>query len=126
VTGAEVVQNAHDFPITRKNTAGIPSRQSASVAAIEEATRHFEGAAYVVKAVRDFLDNEGFTLCDTPIFTPAACEGTTPCSKLIILATRKPISRNQVSFITKLPLPPLAKSIPLAHVPLKNQRRADI
>jgi asparaginyl-tRNA synthetase len=31
----------------------------------------------VVKAVRDFLDNDGFTLADTPIFTPAACEGTT-------------------------------------------------
>src|SRR5204862_1422740 len=28
-------------------------------------------------AVRDFLDNDGLTLCDTPIFTPAACEGTT-------------------------------------------------
>ncbi len=31
----------------------------------------------VVKAVRDFLDEQGFTLVDTPIFTPAACEGTT-------------------------------------------------
>jgi asparaginyl-tRNA synthetase len=31
----------------------------------------------VVKAVRDFLDDSGFTLVDTPIFTPAACEGTT-------------------------------------------------
>src|SRR5205814_5469290 len=31
----------------------------------------------VVKAVRDFLDNDGFTLCDTPIFRPAECEGTT-------------------------------------------------
>ena len=30
-----------------------------------------------VKAVRDFFDEEGFTLVDTPIFTPAACEGTT-------------------------------------------------
>lgn len=30
-----------------------------------------------VKAVRDFFDNNGFTLIDTPIFTPAACEGTT-------------------------------------------------
>ncbi len=29
-----------------------------------------------VKAVRDFFDKEGFTLIDTPIFTPAACEGT--------------------------------------------------
>jgi len=33
--------------------------------------------ARFVKAVRDFFDNNGFTLIDTPIFTPAACEGTT-------------------------------------------------
>ncbi|PYR95777.1 MAG: asparagine--tRNA ligase [Acidobacteria bacterium] len=31
----------------------------------------------IIKAVRDFFDNDGFTLCDTPILTPAACEGTT-------------------------------------------------
>jgi asparaginyl-tRNA synthetase len=31
----------------------------------------------VVKAIRDFLDQRGFTLVDAPIFTPAACEGTT-------------------------------------------------
>jgi asparaginyl-tRNA synthetase len=31
----------------------------------------------VIHAVRDFLNNQGFTLADTPIFTPAACEGTT-------------------------------------------------
>ena len=31
----------------------------------------------VIRAVRDFLDNNGFTLVDTPILTPAACEGTT-------------------------------------------------
>jgi len=31
----------------------------------------------VIKAVRDYFDSNGFTLCDTPIFTPAACEGTT-------------------------------------------------
>ncbi|MCS6954100.1 MAG: asparagine--tRNA ligase [Bryobacterales bacterium] len=31
----------------------------------------------VVKAIRDYFDSHGFTLCDTPIFTPAACEGTT-------------------------------------------------
>src|SRR5574342_1008151 len=30
----------------------------------------------VVKAIRDFLDGRGFTLVDAPIFTPAACEGT--------------------------------------------------
>ena len=31
----------------------------------------------VVKGMRDYLDSNGFTLVDTPIFTPAACEGTT-------------------------------------------------
>jgi asparaginyl-tRNA synthetase len=31
----------------------------------------------VVKATRDYFDSNGFTLVDTPIFTPAACEGTT-------------------------------------------------
>ena len=31
----------------------------------------------VIKAIRDYFDSHGFTLVDTPIFTPAACEGTT-------------------------------------------------
>lgn len=33
--------------------------------------------AEVAKAIRDYLDGRGFTLVDAPIFTPAACEGTT-------------------------------------------------
>jgi asparaginyl-tRNA synthetase len=31
----------------------------------------------IIRAVRDFFDDRGFTLVDTPIFTPSACEGTT-------------------------------------------------
>jgi asparaginyl-tRNA synthetase len=31
----------------------------------------------VIKAIRDYFDSHGFVLVDTPIFTPAACEGTT-------------------------------------------------
>jgi asparaginyl-tRNA synthetase len=31
----------------------------------------------VIRACRDYFDNQGFTLIDTPIFTPNACEGTT-------------------------------------------------
>ena len=31
----------------------------------------------IIKACRDFFDDRGFTLVDAPIFTPAACEGTT-------------------------------------------------
>ena len=31
----------------------------------------------IINAVRDFFNDRGFILADTPIFTPAACEGTT-------------------------------------------------
>src|SRR5216684_4499968 len=78
VTGAEVIQNAHDFPITPKEHGPeflldnrhlwLRSKKQHAILKV----RHT-----VVKAVRDFLDSDGFTLCDTPIFTPAACEGTT-------------------------------------------------
>src|SRR5258706_11780687 len=78
VIGAEVVQNAHDFPITPKEHGPeflldnrhlwLRSKKQHAILKV----RHT-----VVKAVRDFLDSDGFTLCDTPIFTPAACEGTT-------------------------------------------------
>jgi len=33
--------------------------------------------AEVIRAIRDWLDEHGFTNMDTPILTPAACEGTT-------------------------------------------------
>jgi asparaginyl-tRNA synthetase len=33
--------------------------------------------ATIIKAIRDWLDSNGFILMDTPILTPAACEGTT-------------------------------------------------
>ena len=33
--------------------------------------------AEIIKAARDFFDDRGFTLTDSPILTPAACEGTT-------------------------------------------------
>jgi asparaginyl-tRNA synthetase len=32
--------------------------------------------AEIISAIRDFFDGRGFTLVDTPIFTPSACEGT--------------------------------------------------
>jgi asparaginyl-tRNA synthetase len=33
--------------------------------------------AEAIRAAREFMDGQGYTLTDTPIFTPAACEGTT-------------------------------------------------
>ena len=43
----------------------------------------------VIKAVRDYFDNNGFTLVDTPIFTPAACEGTTTLFEVELLRRRQ-------------------------------------
>ena len=78
VTGAEVVQDAEGYPITPKEHGTeflmdhrhlwIRSRRQHAVLKV----RHT-----VVSAVRDFLNRDGFILCDTPILTPAACEGTT-------------------------------------------------
>jgi asparaginyl-tRNA synthetase len=75
---AEVLDEVHDYPITPKEHGTeflmdhrhlwLRSRRQHAVLKV----RHT-----VVKAVRDFLDNDGFTLADAPIFTPAACEGTT-------------------------------------------------
>lgn len=30
----------------------------------------------IIRAIRNFFDDQGFTLVDAPVFTPAACEGT--------------------------------------------------
>jgi asparaginyl-tRNA synthetase len=78
VTGLEVIQNAHEYPITPKEHGTeflmdnrhlwIRSKKQNAVLKV----RHT-----VVKAVRDFFDENGFILADTPVFTPAACEGTT-------------------------------------------------
>ena len=78
VTGLTVVHATHDFPITPKEHGTeflmehrhlwLRSQRQHAIMRIRHA---------VVKAVRDFLDDSGFTLVDTPIFTPAACEGTT-------------------------------------------------
>ena len=78
VTGAEILQQVHDYPITPKEHGTeflmdhrhlwLRSRRQHAVLKV----RHT-----VVQAVRNFLDQDGFTLADSPIFTPAACEGTT-------------------------------------------------
>ncbi len=38
--------------------------------------------ATIVRAIRDYFDNNGFLLVDAPILTPAACEGTTTLFEL--------------------------------------------
>jgi len=78
VTGLAVLQAVHDYPITPKEhgTAFLMEQRHLWLRSQRQhaviRVRHA-----VVKAVRDYLDEQGFTLVDTPIFTPAACEGTT-------------------------------------------------
>jgi len=78
VTDFKIVQVAENYPITPKEhgTAFLmenrhlwlrSSRQHAIIKIRHE----------VIKACRDYFDDLGFTLVDTPIFTPNACEGTT-------------------------------------------------
>ena len=78
VAGLDVVGRSSDYPITPKEHGvdylldrrhlWIRSRRQAAILRV----RH-----EVIDAIRDYLNTQGFVLTDTPIFTPAACEGTT-------------------------------------------------
>jgi asparaginyl-tRNA synthetase len=80
VEAVEVVQRVPDddpFPITRKEHGvdflmehrhlWIRTPRQSAILRIR---------AEIIKAARDYLDDNGFTLTDPPILTPAACEGT--------------------------------------------------
>ena len=74
----KVVGESHDYPITPKEHGvdylldrrhlWIRSERQQAILRV----RH-----EIINAVRDFFNDRGFVLTDTPIFTPAACEGTT-------------------------------------------------
>lgn len=78
VTDVEIVSIAESYPITPKEHGPeflldhrhlwIRSKMQHAILRV----RH-----EVIRAVRDYFDSHGFILADTPIFTPAACEGTT-------------------------------------------------
>ncbi len=78
VTDLKVVQIAEEYPIQPKEHGvdflldhrhlWIRSRRQWAVLRVR---------ATVIRAIRDWLDGHGFINMDTPIITPAACEGTT-------------------------------------------------
>ena len=78
VTGLKLVSDSQNFPISPKEHGvdflmdrrhlWIRSPRQQAILRV----RH-----EVINAVRDFFNERGFVLADTPIFTPAACEGTT-------------------------------------------------
>ncbi len=77
VTDLQVLQRAQDYPIQPKEHGveflmdhrhlWIRSQRQWAVLRVR---------ATVVRAIRDWLDDHGFVNMDTPILTPAACEGT--------------------------------------------------
>ena len=76
--GLEVVNEAHDYPITPKEHGVdyLMDRRHLWIRA-ERQTSILRVRHEIINAVRDFFNDQGFILADTPIFTPAACEGTT-------------------------------------------------
>jgi len=77
ITGLEVLQTAHDYPIQLKEHGvdflmdhrhlWIRSQRQWAVLRVR---------ATIIHAIRDWLDDHSFVNMDTPIITPAACEGT--------------------------------------------------
>jgi len=81
VTNVEVIQRVppeHPYPITPKEH-GVDFLMDHRHLWLRSARqRAILGVRHeIIKATRDYFDSRGFTLVDTPIFTPAACEGTT-------------------------------------------------
>jgi asparaginyl-tRNA synthetase len=74
----EVVSAAHDYPITPKEHGVdyLLDRRHLWIRS-ERQTAILRVRHEVIDAVRDFFNSQGFVLADTPVFTPAACEGTT-------------------------------------------------
>lgn len=74
----QILQIAHEYPITPKehgmeflmDRRHLWLRSSRQVAIMR--LRDF-----IIKGIRDFFSANGFILIDSPILTPAACEGTT-------------------------------------------------
>ncbi len=78
VKSLAVGQVAQDYPITPKEH-GIAFLLDHRHLWLRSARQHaiLRVRSEVIRACRDYFDGHGFTLLDAPIFTPAACEGTT-------------------------------------------------
>ncbi|HEY7914559.1 MAG TPA: asparagine--tRNA ligase [Blastocatellia bacterium] len=78
VKDLEIVHLAESYPITPKEH-GVEFLMDKRHLWLRSRRQHaiLTVRAEVIRAVRDYFDSNGFLLMDTPIFTPAACEGTT-------------------------------------------------
>ncbi|MBI2618952.1 MAG: asparagine--tRNA ligase [Ignavibacteriales bacterium] len=78
VTELELYQTAAEYPITPKEH-GVEFLVDRRHLWLRSARQHsiMRVRHRIIRAIRDFFDGRGFTLIDSPILTPAACEGTT-------------------------------------------------
>jgi asparaginyl-tRNA synthetase len=77
VDNLEVVSESAEYPITPKEH-GIDFLMENRHLWLRSKNQHaiMRVRATIIKACRDYFDNNGFILIDSPILTPAACEGT--------------------------------------------------
>jgi asparaginyl-tRNA synthetase len=77
VSDIAIIQIAKDYPITPKEH-GIEFLMDRRHLWLRSSRQHaiLRIRHQVIKAIREFFDGKGFLLLDAPIFTPAACEGT--------------------------------------------------
>jgi asparaginyl-tRNA synthetase len=73
----EIYQVASEYPITPKDH-GVEFLVDRRHLWLRSSRQHaiMRIRHRIIKAIRDFFDGRGFTLIDSPILTPAACEGT--------------------------------------------------
>ncbi|MCH2665626.1 asparagine--tRNA ligase [bacterium] len=78
VSAIEVIQAAEPYPITPKEhgTAFLMDHTHLWLRSSRQHTI-IRVRSTIIKACRDYYDENGFVLVDAPIFTPTACEGTT-------------------------------------------------
>jgi asparaginyl-tRNA synthetase len=78
VTDLAVVHPAEEYPITPKEH-GVAFLLDHRHLWVRSARQHavLRIRSEVVRACREYFDSRGFVLFDSPILTPAACEGTT-------------------------------------------------
>jgi asparaginyl-tRNA synthetase len=77
VTDIQIIQIAEEYPITPKEH-GIEFLSDRRHLWLRSSRQHaiLRVRHQIIRAIREFFDNRGFLLLDAPIFTPAACEGT--------------------------------------------------
>ncbi|OQA20103.1 MAG: Asparagine--tRNA ligase [bacterium ADurb.Bin363] len=78
LTGLKVIQIVKDYPISPKEH-GVEFLMEHRHLWLRSKKQHATMLIRheIIKSIRNFLDNNGFILMDTPILTPSACEGTT-------------------------------------------------